>query len=126
MVWCGPTVLVVAVDLNPVWCKLPHLISCSSTPPFLASLSLAPPFTALVPQYQTPAPPPLPSPQGTVAIKAITAHRPGPSAIQVDGHPAYNGVRGMRVAQVEGKLTLLTGGADGTILLWDVVSWGGT
>lgn len=46
--------------------------------------------------------------QGSVAIKSIAAHRPGPQAIQADGHPAYVGVRGLRVCKQD--KVLLSGG----------------
>uniref|UniRef100_A0A383VWQ6 EML-like second beta-propeller domain-containing protein n=1 Tax=Tetradesmus obliquus TaxID=3088 RepID=A0A383VWQ6_TETOB len=56
--------------------------------------------------------------KGTSPMSAIAAHRPGPKSIQPDGQPAYEGLRGMRLCQ-QGK-TLLTGGADGKVLQWDV------
>ncbi|MEW5311518.1 MAG: hypothetical protein WDW38_003227 [Sanguina aurantia] len=56
--------------------------------------------------------------KGNAAIRAIAAHRPGPSGIQPDGHVAYTGLRGMRLCK-DNKV-LLTGGADGIILQWDV------
>ncbi|GFR42918.1 hypothetical protein Agub_g3918, partial [Astrephomene gubernaculifera] len=68
--------------------------------------------------------------KGSSAIKSIAAHARGPQSIQPDGHVAYPGVRGMRLAEVRGggggggeegvRRVLLTGGADGTILRWDV------
>jgi hypothetical protein len=44
---------------------------------------------------------------GVAAIKALAAHRPGPQAIQPDGHPAHTGVRGLRLAK--GGTVLLSG-----------------
>ncbi|GIL71076.1 hypothetical protein Vretimale_17844 [Volvox reticuliferus] len=66
--------------------------------------------------------------KGTAAVKAIQAHAKGPQAIQPDGHVAYTGLRGMRLVEMRdpttgapsGKRVLLTGGADSTILRWDV------
>jgi hypothetical protein len=55
-------------------------------------------------------------PQGTAAIRAISAHKPGPSAIQSDGHPAHMGLRGLRVCK--GATLLLSGGADGLVRPW--------
>eukprot|EP00955_Chlamydomonas_euryale_P020726 219624-Chlamydomonas_euryale.AAC.2 len=55
--------------------------------------------------------------KGLAAVKAIAAHRPGPKQIMSDGHPAHNGVRGLRAAK--GGSVLLSGGADGTVLQWD-------
>lgn len=53
--------------------------------------------------------------QGTTAIKSIPGHAKGPQAIQVDGHVAYTGVRGMRLTEKRDPATgdvsrmLLTG-----------------
>ncbi|KAG2422675.1 hypothetical protein HXX76_015839 [Chlamydomonas incerta] len=64
--------------------------------------------------------------RGTAAIKAIPGHAKGPQTIQPDGHVAYTGVRGMRLTEKRDPATgnvsrmLLTGGADSTVLRWDV------
>eukprot|EP00798_Chlamydomonas_sp_ICE-L_P030392 gene30392-35400_t len=54
---------------------------------------------------------------GTSAVKAITAHRPGPNVLQSDGRNAYHGVRGLR--GVKNGTVLLSGGAAGQVLQWD-------
>ncbi|KAG1660169.1 hypothetical protein FOA52_005269 [Chlamydomonas sp. UWO 241] len=51
-------------------------------------------------------------------IKSIPAHGPGPKFIEPSGSMAHTGVRGLLVCR-EGQ-TLLSGGADGVVLSWDV------
>ncbi len=48
--------------------------------------------------------------QGGMPVKAIPAHKPGDKVIQPDGHPAYGGLRGMRM--VKNNTVLLTGAWD--------------
>jgi len=55
--------------------------------------------------------------RGAVAIKAITAHRRGPQ-VNIDGQPGFYGVRGLRLCKKNN--VLISGGADGTVLQWDV------
>jgi len=47
------------------------------------------------------------TPQGTVAVKAITAHRRGPQ-VTLDGQPGFYGVRGLRLCK-QGNV-LMSGG----------------
>ena len=72
-----------------------------------------PPPTPPHPSPPRPPAPPAAPPQGSAAIKSLSAHHKGPQAIQPDGHVAYTGLRGMRLAELRNPQT---GAVDRRIL----------
>lgn len=56
--------------------------------------------------------------QDKAAIKTVQAHGSGPQVIAPDGTKAHSGLRCMVVT--EDDATLVTGGADGIVLKWNV------
>lgn len=51
-------------------------------------------------------------------MSAVQAHDPGPQVAQPNGIPTFGGVRALQL-RADGR-TLLSGGADGAVRVWDV------
>ena len=69
------------------------------------------------------------TPEGSIAVwsvsqrritRLVRAHAPGPSVSRVDGPPTHHGARCLRL-RADGE-TLLSAGADGHVIAWDVKS----
>jgi len=68
--------------------------------------------------------------KGARCVKEILAHAKGPKVHLPDGSVARRGVRGLGLAEVEAggvpggepRLALVSGGADGVVMFWDVTT----